>query len=79
MIGGGPSRRGRGRYIREVPAAAQAVGLLECGAAAGAGEPAGGRAGEGVAGRARRLRGAGQWSAGLQPPEGQPRRARSWV
>ena len=79
MIGGGPSRRGRGRYIREVPAAAQAVGLLECGAAAGAGEPAGGRAGEGVGGRARRLRGAGQWSAGLQPPEGQPRRARSWV
>lgn len=79
VIGGGHSRRGRGRYIREVPAATQAVGLLECGDVAGLGEPAGGRAGEGVAGRARRLRVAGQWSVGLQPPEGQPRRARNWV
>lgn len=33
MIGGDTSRSGRGRYIRGVPVAAQAVGLLECGAA----------------------------------------------
>lgn len=32
VIGGDTSRRGRGRYIRGVPVAAQAVGLLECGA-----------------------------------------------
>lgn len=44
MIGGGPSRRGRGHYIRGVPVAPQAVGLLECGAAA-ENRAAGGRAG----------------------------------
>lgn len=34
VIGGDPNRRGRGRYIRGVSVAAQAVRLLECGAVA---------------------------------------------
>lgn len=71
VIGGAPSRRGRGRYIRGVPVAAQAVGLLECGAAAET-RTASWREGAAAAGRRRR-------SAGRQPPEGQPRRARNWV
>lgn len=65
MIGGVPSRRGRGHYIRGVPVAPQAVGLLECGAAAET-RAAGGRAGWRGGGGEEGAGGRGVWGSGLQ-------------
>lgn len=78
MIGGGGPAEGGGAVIsEESPVAAQAVGLLECGAAAGLGKPVDARAGEAGGVGARLLRGVGQGSAGLPSPGGQPCRSRS--